>query len=260
MPNPVFNISDPEGGSINNGDHISVGMFSEDPDTSSQTIEQTLYIPAGWSIFSTYIDVDSDHGAFNDYGKGIDDFLVGIGFDTKADGSSGNIIIAKNNLGAAYLPEYNFNGIGDMENGQGYQIKLEEGKTITIEGNPITVTEGNNVKYGMHMDFVAGWNMIGVPHPLVTSLQLTNLNFDIHTFFSEAYEPDTGIQWAYEIATNPAWAGVQERIIIVKDYLGNAYLPEWNFNGVGSWVAGHGYQVKVTEAFTIEFTSHLNIL
>jgi len=37
-----------------------------------------------------------------------------------------NLIIAKNNLGSAYLPEFNFNGIGNLIPGQGYQIKLNE--------------------------------------------------------------------------------------------------------------------------------------
>ena len=37
-----------------------------------------------------------------------------------------NLIIAKNNLGSDYLPEFNFNGIGNLIPGQGYQIKLNE--------------------------------------------------------------------------------------------------------------------------------------
>ena len=33
------------------------------------------------------------------------------------------IVIIKDYLGAAYLPEFDFNGIGDLNPGQGYQIK-----------------------------------------------------------------------------------------------------------------------------------------
>ncbi|GIR11704.1 MAG: hypothetical protein CM15mP23_02790 [Cryomorphaceae bacterium] len=40
--------------------------------------------------------------------------------------TNNNLIIAKNNLGSAYLPEFNFNGIGNLIPGQGYQIKLNE--------------------------------------------------------------------------------------------------------------------------------------
>ena len=35
-----------------------------------------------------------------------------------------NIIVVKNNDGNAYLPEYNFNGIGDFISGEGYQAKV----------------------------------------------------------------------------------------------------------------------------------------
>jgi len=38
-----------------------------------------------------------------------------------------------------------------------------------------------------------------------------------------------------------------DHIVIVKDNLGNAYLPEWNFNGIGDLERGYGYQIKITE-------------
>ena len=34
--------------------------------------------------------------------------------------------IVKNNAGLVYLVEFNFNGIGDLEPGQGYQLKVTE--------------------------------------------------------------------------------------------------------------------------------------
>ena len=41
-----------------------------------------------------------------------------------------NLVIVKDHLGAAYLPEYGFNGIGNLERGYGYQLKINE----SIEG------------------------------------------------------------------------------------------------------------------------------
>ena len=38
---------------------------------------------------------------------------------------AGNLVIVKNYLGSAFLPEFNFNGIGNMEPGQGYQLKTQ---------------------------------------------------------------------------------------------------------------------------------------
>ena len=40
---------------------------------------------------------------------------------------------------------------------------------------------------------------------------------------------------------------ITEEIIIIKDYLGSAYLPEWDFNGIGTLNPGIGYQIKLTE-------------
>lgn len=39
----------------------------------------------------------------------------------------------------------------------------------------------------------------------------------------------------------------QERLIMVKDENGQFYLPLWEFDGIGEWLQGRGYLVKVTE-------------
>jgi hypothetical protein len=36
-------------------------------------------------------------------------------------------------------------------------------------------------------------------------------------------------------------------VVIVKDSDGNAYLPVWNFNGIGDLIYSRGYQIKTTE-------------
>ena len=36
--------------------------------------------------------------------------------------------------------------------------------------------------------------------------------------------------------------------VIVKNNNGLAYLPEWNFNGIGALSPGYGYQIKVTQS------------
>ena len=45
-------------------------------------------------------------------------------------------------------------------------------------------------------------------------------------------------------------------LIIAKDYLGAAYLPEWNFNGIGDLNPGQGYQVKVNNADVLQYLSN----
>ena len=49
--------------------------------------------------------------------------------------TSGNLIIAKDYLGAAYLPEWNFNGIGDLNPGQAYQIKVYNADVLQYNSN-----------------------------------------------------------------------------------------------------------------------------
>ena len=38
---------------------------------------------------------------------------------------------------------------------------------------------------------------------------------------------------------------ILSQVIIAKDYLGSAFLPEWEFNGIGDMQPGEGYQVKM---------------
>ena len=35
-----------------------------------------------------------------------------------------------------------------------------------------------------------------------------------------------------------------DKIIIIKDNYGNAFLPEYDFNGIGEIIIGQGYQSK----------------
>ena len=65
-----------------------------------------------------------------------------------------DVIIAKDNAGLAYLPEWNFNGIGDLQVGQGYQVKLSNANELLVLGEYM-MPEDNPI------NLLAGWNMIG---------------------------------------------------------------------------------------------------
>ena len=69
----------------------------------------------------------------------------------------------------------------------------------------------------------AGWNLIGYtcPEPISVSTLL---------------EPNL------------------EKVNIVKDNQGNAFLPEWNFNAIGEFQPGLGYQVKLNDSI-IDFST-----
>ena len=42
---------------------------------------------------------------------------------------------------------------------------------------------------------------------------------------------------------------ISEYVVIAKDAVGNAYLPDWGFNGIGDFIPGYGYQIKITQEF-----------
>ena len=151
--------------------------------------EQEIYLPEGWSMISTYI-----------LSENMD--LISI-FEPVVE----DLMLVKNNAGMAYLTAWNYNGVGDMLIGQGYQLKMESENSLLIEGayqapedNPISLTQG--------------WNMIGY---LRTSAS------DCEAILSD----------------------IVADVILLKDFEGNAYLPSWNYNGVGDLEPGRGYQMKM---------------
>ena len=133
-----------------------------------------------------------------------------------------NVIIAKDYLGAAFLPEFNFNGVGDLTVGWGYQIKTSEASSLTVEGTYMTPEENS-------VSLAAGWNMIG--------------------YLRMESAPADAVLAELNDAGN---------LIIAKNYLGSAFLPEFNFNGIGDLEPGQGYQLKTNEAGTLNFLSNDN--
>ena len=154
--------------------------------------QQEIYFNQGWNIVSTYIDPENS--------------LIEVLFNPILD----DLVIVKDYLGNAYLPEWSFNGIGSLQIGHGYYVKTTVissltfyGVYLTPEENPITIS--------------SGWNIIGY-------LRTTPSPLD--DIFESLVASDL--------------------IVIIKDYLGAAYLPEFDFNGIGDLNPGQGYQIKTS--------------
>ncbi len=150
---------------------------------------QILELNEGWNLISSYVSATNPD---------IELITASI-FE--------HLVIVKNYLGTAYLPEWGFNGIGDWDTSQGYQMKVNAEVELAISGNyivpelsPITLLEG--------------WNLISY---------LRNENASAVAVFEE----------------------IIEDVVIVKNGTGMAYLPEWEFNGIGEMNAGQAYQVKM---------------
>ena len=128
-----------------------------------------------------------------------------------------NLIVCKDNDGKVYWPQYGFNGIGDLLIGQGYQIK-----TNTISGFNLCGKYAQPIENSIEL--VPGWNMIGY-------LRVESEYVDV-------------------VLNKINSSG---NLIMVKDYMGTVYLPEFNFNGIGFMMPGQGYQIKVTEHDRLQY-------
>ncbi|PDH45910.1 MAG: hypothetical protein CND86_05920 [Bacteroidetes bacterium MED-G21] len=162
-----------------------------------------IFMPQGWSIVGYTCDNPID---------------LSIAFEDILE----SIIIVKNYLGAAYLPEFNFNGIGNLNFSNGYQIKLTNSiedfqfcSIISTDYDSSDETQNCSI-VDYELEIPLGWSLLGY---------YCEESQDIDNVFSE----------------------INDVVIIVKDYLGNAYIPEWNYNGIGSFEYSEGYQIKMEQ-------------
>ena len=154
---------------------------------------QEIILPGGWFMYSSYIETEN------------------MDAEILMDQIQDNLIIVKDNSGNVYLPEWSFNGIGEIDYHYGYQIKTNVidvlelcGLQMYPEDHPIILS--------------SGWNLIAYLRETAESLEyvLESIDFD-------------------------------NNIIIVKDFNGSPYFPEFSFNGIGDMKPGQGYQIKVNE-------------
>mgnify|MGYP003385519922 FL=1 len=183
-----------EGIIISGGDFSSAEHFNFSVGSSATALSQQIDLPIGWSMFSTYMQAENM------------DLMVLLA------GVQSQVVIAKNYMGSAYLPDWDYNGIGDVQYEQGYQIKTNAACSISISGAYLEPEENP-------LSLVAGWNIISYLRlePAAADLVFSDLNA----------------------------AG---NIVIAKDASGAAYLPAWDFNGIGDLEPGKGYQLKTNVA------------
>jgi len=97
---------------------------------------QPISLPAGWSIFSTYIEP---------YENNIDSVFQEI---------VGNTVLVKNQIGLVYYPQYSITLLDTLALGQGYQVKMASGDTLNVTG---IICQPQNSPISLS----AGWNIIG---------------------------------------------------------------------------------------------------
>ena len=179
---PIIGCTNPDALNYNANAEVDDGSCEFTPVADSQTID----LPVGWYTFSTYIQPEN---------PAMDVVLAPV---------YNSLIIAKDGEGLAYLPNFGFNGIGDLNNGQGYMIKLNAANDLTISGTKL-------LPQAYQMELNVGWNMF-------------------------AYLRDSSGNLEQMLAP------ILNEIVIVKTFDGTAYLPEWDYNGIGDLISGEGYQ------------------
>lgn len=127
------------------------------------------------------------------------------------------IVIVKNSEGTAYLPDWSFNGIGLFNSLEGYFVKTNSTNTLNIFG-PFLLPEENPITLN------SGWSAISY-------LRVDEVSAEL--IFTELVS--------------------ENNLVIAKNHLGQAYLPDWNFNGIGNLIPGQGYQLKVSQADTLHY-------
>jgi hypothetical protein len=120
------------------------------------------------------------------------------------------LVIAKNNNGNVYIPEYNINGIGDWDYMQGYQVYLIKDTILSITGS--IVKPENEI-----ISLSKGWNLVSY---------LRNSALDV----TDALETIT----------------IDNKLVISKNNDGNVYIPEFGINTIGNMIPGQGYLMYLT--------------
>ena len=187
------------------------------------------------------------------------------------------IIIVKDALGNAYLPEWNFNGIGNLVYANGYQIKLNENisdfqfcPTLLYNNNPVCqenscdiegCTNPQSLNYNEFANIDNNSCTENITQALIildnSHLELDSIQSLLYTqiscniIFQDSPLNLTdgwnifGYTCLEPIDVVTGLSQIQDQVIIVKDGEGNAYLPEWEFNGINQFEYTKGYQIKV---------------
>jgi hypothetical protein len=137
--------------------------------------------------------------------------------DSSAQGIFGSLsgfILAKNNAGLVYWPAYGINNL-DIHTGNGYKVYTDSLDTLQIAGSPINVAT-------TPIPLSAGWNMT-------------------------AYLPQSNMS----IVT--ALSGVVAQITLVKDNLGQVYMPDLGINTIGEMQVGQGYKMHMKNTAVLTY-------
>ena len=162
---------------------------------------QTINLVQGYSIISTFIDP-----AIPD----VADVFGSLGLEVQ---------LVKDEMGNPYWPAFGLNNVGDMDLGEGYQVKMNTAQVLMVEGTQV-VPETTPV------DMPAGWSLFGY---LRTS--------------------------AMDVAV--AMSSIASDINVIKTGSGLVYWPAFAYNSIGDLNPGVGYKARMLNAATLYYPANV---
>ena len=99
------------------------------------SVSHSILLPQGWNMISSFVTPKDST------------------IDTIFNKINSHIMIVKNGLGLVYWPSLSINAIGNWNRGNGYQIYMQTGDTLTIVGDEIDPQL-------MPLTLAQGWSMI----------------------------------------------------------------------------------------------------
>ncbi|NQT33995.1 hypothetical protein HQ587_02300 [bacterium] len=126
----------------------------------------------------------------------------------------GSLNMVKDGAGRFYLPEFNYNNIPFWNYREAYLVKMAEGDTLNIFGEPVDPDAP--------IPLENGWNFV-------------------------AYFPEE------EVEAPVAFGNIEQVLLIGKDGRGRFYAPVWDYNNMPQLRRGSGYKVYVEEGVVLRW-------
>merc|ERR1712159_243825 len=127
-------------------------------------------------------------------------------------------IIVKNNIGAAYLPAYNYNGIGQLDSAEGYQTKIEVSDGSSTQG--VFVGDYVDPSNAIYLD--SGWNLFAVWR----FYERSDCEGAVYSCFQDLFGDNV------------------DTVVVIKDYQGNIIFPQYGYANMQKFPIGQGLQAK----------------
>lgn len=186
------------------------------------------------------------------------------------------LVIVKNASGSAYLPEWGFDGLGDLEPGQGYQLKTTapfynfqfcESNINYPTWTGCTDCEADNFSFTAIIDdgtcTYSNTENSGCTDPAALNYDPSVLIDNGNCIYEEIANSQTisvSAGWNMistyltldDNSIESMFAGNESDFETVNDLNGAFYWPAFGFNGIVNVTDGAAYQLYATNDFTLE--------